>query len=429
VPAESPPVPPADKETLIAMLRKASELEHALCCQYLYAAFTLKQAGEAGLTASEGALTSQWHQQVTKVAVQEMYHLMLASDLLTAVGSEPHLWRPNFPQPDTRYSNVDLPSLLAPFDLETLTRFMCWEKPEQHGWWDDFCKQCEERVRARHGLQASAEPPPYDSIGQLYGSIAEGLKENPGWIDPSTAPKQVTSELVPFSPKVAAITTAEQACAFIEIIVLEGEGVEDWDSQSHFAYYHQIVDQLTQLAQSGSGFEAAWPTVESPIYDPANMQPGATLIDDPVARLVGLLFNDVYLLLMRVLARLFLPQGEEPPQRKALANAAMAMMPLAIKPLGALLARLPAGSEHPGLYAGPSFELPQTFDLPTGVREEALPALREDMLRVTVRARMVSIETVYLPPAARATLEGVAARLETLLPLLDVQAEPAGIGR
>src|SRR5688500_1773796 len=105
------------------MLRKASELEHALCCQYLYAAFTLKQGGEAELTASEAALTSQWHQQITKVAVQEMYHLMLASDLLTAVGSEPHLWRPNFPQPDTRYSNVDLPSLLAPFELETLARF------------------------------------------------------------------------------------------------------------------------------------------------------------------------------------------------------------------------------------------------------------------------------------------------------------------
>ncbi len=411
------------------MLRQASELEHALCCQYLYAAFTLKQAGEAGLTASEAALTSQWHQQITKVAVQEMYHLMLASDLLTAVGSEPHLWRPNFPQPNTRYSDVDLPSLLAPFDLETLTRFMCWEKPEDHGWWDHYCKKCEERTRARLGLEASAEPPPYDSIGQLYGSIAEGLKENPGWIDRATAPKQVTSELVPFSPKVAAITTAEQACAFIEIIVLEGEGVENWDSQSHFAYYHQIVDQLNQLAQSGSGFAAAWPTVENPIYDPANQQPGTTLIGDPSARLVGTLLNDVYLLLMRVLARLFLPEGEEPKERKALANVAMALMPLAIKPLGTLLARLPAGSEHPGLYAGPSFELPQTIDLPTGVRDEALPALREDMLRVTRRARVVSIETADLPPAARATLDGVAARLETLLPLVDVQAEPAGIGR
>jgi hypothetical protein len=411
------------------MLRQASELEHALCCQYLYAAFTLKQGGDAGLTASQAALTSQWHQQITKVAVQEMYHLMLASDLLTAVGSEPHLWRPNFPQPDTRFSDVDLPSLLAPFDVETVTRFMCWEKPEQPGWWDGYCKQCEERVRARLGLEASAEPPRYDTIGQLYGSIAEGLRQNPGWIEPATAPRQVTSELVPFSPKVTAITTAEQACAFIEIIVLEGEGVEDWDSQSHFAYYHQIVDQLGQLALSESEFAAAFPTVENPIYDPQNQQPGTTLIDDPSVRPVGVLFNDAYLLLVRVLARLFLPEGEQPPERKALANAAMALMPLAIKPLGTLLTRLPAGSDHSGLYAGPSFELPPTIDLPTGVREEALPALRQDMLDVTRRARVVSIETVGMPDAARATLDGVAARLETLLPLFDVQAEPAGMER
>jgi hypothetical protein len=429
VSAAPPPVPPADKATLVAMLRQASELEHALCCQYLYAAFTLKQGGDAGLTASEAELTSQWHQQITKVAVQEMYHLMLASNLLTAVGSEPHLWRPNFPQPDTRYSDVDLPSLLAPFDLETVTRFMCWEKPEDDGWWDDYCKQCEQRARARLGLEASAEPPSYDTIGQLYGNIAEGFKQNPGWIDPATAPRQVTSELVPFTPKVAPIETAAQAGAYIEIIVLEGEGTENWDSHSHFAYYHQIVDQLGQLAQSGSGFTAAWPTVENPIYDPANAQPGTTLIDDPSAQPVGLLFNDVYLLLMRVLARLFLPEGEQPPERKALANAALAIMPLAIKPLGTVLTRLPAGSDHPGLYAGPSFELPPSIDLPVGVREEALPELREDVLRVTRHARVVSIEAGALPAAAQATLEGVAARLETLLPLFDVEAATAGIGR
>jgi len=354
---------------------------------------------------------------------------MLASDLLTAVGSEPHLWRPNFPQPDTRYSNVDLPSLLAPFSRETVTRFMCWEKPDEKGWWDEECKQCQKQLRKRLGLDASPKPLPYDTIGQLYRSIEAGFRQHKGWIDRATAPRQVTSELVPFSPKVAAITTADQACDFIEIIVLEGEGTANWDSQSHFAYFHQIVDELRPPNQFRKRFAPAWRTVENPIYDAQNAKPGTTLIDDPTALPVGLLFNDVYLLLMRVLARLFLPDGEQPAERKALANAAMALMPLAIRPLGTLLTRLPAGSDHAGYYAGPSFELPPEIDLPIGIREETLPELREDMRRVTRRARAVSLEIAGLPAGAQATLEGVAARLETLLPLFDFQAEPAGMGR
>lgn len=432
---EALPVPPT-KEKLVELLQKASELEHMLCCQYLYAAFSLKQPGEEGLSASQAALTTQWYQQITKVAVQEMYHLMLASNLLTAVGSEPYLRRPNFPQPDTRYSDIDLPSLLAPFNLETVTRFMCWEKPDvrpdgpQDAWWWEYCKQCEHKVRARLGLAASAkEGEDYQTIADLYGSIKAGLEKHPDWICRAAAPKQVTSELVPFSPKVAAITTAPQACDFIDIIVLEGEGNPDWNSQSHFAYYHQIVNQLGQLAQRNSGFAAAWSTVENPIYDPQNEKPGTTLIEDPTAKPLGLLFNDLYLLLMRVLGRLFLFEGELPTERQALANAAMALMPLAIRPLGMLLARMPAGPDHPGLYAGPSFELPQTLELPAGPHTEAWPDLRDDMLRVTKRARVLSLDLPSSPAAVPGALGGIAARLETLVVLLEPRAEHAGAGR
>jgi len=417
----TPAAVPADKATLVAMLRQASELEHALCCQYLYAAFTLKRGGDPGLTAAQASLTAQWQQQITKVAVQEMYHLMLASNLLTAIDCEPHLWRPNFPQPRTRYSDVDLPSLLAPFDLETVTRFMCWEKPEQAGWWDEACKRCQERVHARLGLAAAPEPPPYDSIGQLYQLIDEGLRLHPEWIVPETAPRQVTSELVPFSPAVAPITSVEDASGYIHVIVVEGEGTPDWDSKSHFAYYHQIVDQLGQLARADAGFAAAWPTVENPIYDPRHEKPGTEPIADPSVQPIGRLFSDLYLLLMRLLVRLFIPDGESPAERRTLANAAMALMPLAIKPLGILLTRLPAGPDHPGQHAGPSFELPPAIEPPIGAREEALPGLRDELLRVTRRCRLLSIETTRLPGEALAELAAIAARLETLAPLFELE--------
>ena len=120
-----------EKAALVAMLRSASELEHELCCQYLYAAFSLKAGGDLGLTPSQASRAAQWNQQITKIAVQEMSHLMMASNLLTAIGGEPWLWRPNFPQPPRHYSEIGLPSMLAPLDLQTASRFMCWEKPDR----------------------------------------------------------------------------------------------------------------------------------------------------------------------------------------------------------------------------------------------------------------------------------------------------------
>ena len=41
------------REALIYMLCEAAELEHGIMCQYLYAAFSLKQAESEGLTAAE----------------------------------------------------------------------------------------------------------------------------------------------------------------------------------------------------------------------------------------------------------------------------------------------------------------------------------------------------------------------------------------
>ena len=124
----------------MTLLRQAAELEHTLCLQYLYAAFTLKQGGDTGLSSSQAAVNVQWYQQMTHVAIQEMYHLLLASNLLTALGEAPNLWRPNFPFPGNRYSDIGLVSTLTPFGYPTITRFLCWEQPDAEGWWTQTCE-------------------------------------------------------------------------------------------------------------------------------------------------------------------------------------------------------------------------------------------------------------------------------------------------
>lgn len=411
----SPGATADDRTELVTMLKQASELEHALCCQYLYAAFSLKDGSEPGLTPSQVALVGHWNQQITKIAAQEMYHLMLACNLLTAIGEEPNLNRENFPQPAKHYSDIALPSMLAPFGADTVYRFLCWEKPEAPGWWDAKCQACAQTTNDRLGLPMLTDAEaPYSTIGQLYGLIDSALKANPGWIEPSQAERQVTTDLVPFSPPVAAITTYDDAHVHIEEIVREGEGTGDHDTQAHFAFFHQISDELG----SAPAFVPGWPTVDDPAYDPALAPPGATLITDPTAAAVGLLFNDAYLLLLQTLSRLFLVSDETDEQRRTLANAAMAFMPLVVKPLGKLLTRTPAGPEHPDLYAGPSFELPQPIPLPLGDAIDAWGGLYDDMARLTSRARVLTVQLSATVPG----LELVASHLETILPLFELDA-------
>jgi hypothetical protein len=390
---------------LVSTLHAASELEHALTCQYLYAAFSLKVGGDPGLTASQTALVGHWNQQIRRIAAQEMYHLMLASNLLTAIGEQPHLSRANFPQPPKTFSDISLPSKLASFDAGTVHRFMCWEKPDTSGWWDDACAECAAATSRRTGLALlTAEQATYSTIGELYTDIEKTLNANPEWIDPGTASKQVTTALVPFSPPVAPITTCHDASEHIQEIIREGEGTADFDSQAHFAFFHQIYDELG----NAPSFEPSWPTVENPAYQASLAPPGSTLItddDSPAAVACGTLFNDAYLLLLQTLGALFATTAEEG-DRQTLANAAMAFMPLVIKPLGTLLTRIPLGATHRGLYAGPSFELPQP--LPAA---ESVDALYEDMAALASNARVVAVQLGI------DGTEQVASHLETILPL------------
>src|SRR5207344_2866907 len=63
------------REALIYMLCQAAELEHGIMCQYLFAAFSLKQREDEGLTAEELEAVTRWRKQVSHVAAQEMLHL------------------------------------------------------------------------------------------------------------------------------------------------------------------------------------------------------------------------------------------------------------------------------------------------------------------------------------------------------------------
>src|SRR5438445_5158947 len=117
------------REALIYMLCEAAELEHGIMCQYLFAAFSLKQREDEGLTESELAAVNRWRTAISHVATEEMLHLALVHNLLSAVGAAPHFARPNLPAPAHHYpAGVNL--MLVPFGEPALQHFMFLERPE-----------------------------------------------------------------------------------------------------------------------------------------------------------------------------------------------------------------------------------------------------------------------------------------------------------
>ncbi|MFL5793795.1 MAG: ferritin-like domain-containing protein, partial [Actinomycetota bacterium] len=89
--AVEPPLRVEHREELVWLLVQACELEHGLMCEYLFAQFTLKHTGQEGLSAEQLAKVAAWEEVLVEVTKQEMLHLALATNLLTAIGAAPHL--------------------------------------------------------------------------------------------------------------------------------------------------------------------------------------------------------------------------------------------------------------------------------------------------------------------------------------------------
>ena len=168
------------REALIYMLCQAAELEHGIMCQYLYAAFSLKQSEDEGLSTQEAQAVSRWRKHISHIATQEMLHMSLVQNLLSAIGAAPHLSRPNFPQPASHYpAGVNL--TLLPFGEDALRHFMFLERPE--GMDISDVAGMAAFTRAQPSMQHGEIVPrgqDFATVGHLYRSIEQGFKRPGG---------------------------------------------------------------------------------------------------------------------------------------------------------------------------------------------------------------------------------------------------------
>src|SRR5258708_36706051 len=114
------------------LFREAAELEHTILCEYLFAAFTMKQRADEGLTAAQLEAVDRWRTVILTVAKQEMLHLTLVQNLLTAIGAAPHLSRPNLPTAAKHFPAGGVIAL-GPFGEAALQPFLFLGRPEGTG--------------------------------------------------------------------------------------------------------------------------------------------------------------------------------------------------------------------------------------------------------------------------------------------------------
>src|SRR5215813_8826399 len=160
------------REALIYMLCQASELEHGIMCQYLFAACSLKQRADEGLTPEQLEAVTRWRRTIAHVATEEMLHLALVQNVLSAIGAAPHLTRPNLPAPAHHYP-VGVNLTLVPFGEPALQHFMFLERPE--GMALEGAKDIDAPVHDPMPLTAAGDIVPqlqdFATIGHLYRSF------------------------------------------------------------------------------------------------------------------------------------------------------------------------------------------------------------------------------------------------------------------
>ena len=323
-------------------LQWAIEIEHSIIPPYLCALYSITPG------ANREAVET-----ITSVFIEEMLHMTLAANVLNAIGGAPALDQPGFiptyPQylPHSR-GTFFIP--LARFSKATVETFMRIENPE--------------------APDAVAEADRYDTQGQFYLAIEDGLKalcaeQGERAIFCGDPARQITADSLDYtgSGRVIPVVDLTSALEAIDEIEEQGEGMtpkDVWDGDrdmfhpdaeevAHFFRYQQILlgrnyrrGDTPLSGPTGDAFKIDWNAVHPMRDNPrsADYAPGTPVREKMNA------FNQLYSDMLRALHRAF--------------NGAPKQMFTAVRQMRELKARaqelmqLPSGDG--ATTAGPSFE-------------------------------------------------------------------------
>ena len=330
----------ATLDSLRQHLQWALELEHATLPPYLCALYSLDPERNPDAV-----------QVIAGVFVEEMIHLALAANLLNAVGGQPRLDSPELLPRHPRTLPHGDPSLrlsLVPFGPEALEMFLRLEQPALPG--------------------APAEGDGYETIGQFYDAIEEGLRHLCAELGEAAVFSGDPARQVAAGPfhhtggQLAPVIDLGSALAALEEIVEQGEGTargEVWDGdqdifhpdRDEVSHYYRLQELKLGRRYRRGDTPQSGPTGEPVAFDPAGvrpMRPNPQVADHPAGSAVRAAqeeFNVTYCGLLRLLEVTFNGSPDK-------LGAATGMM-YALKTKAQALMDLPDGD---GTTAGPTFE-------------------------------------------------------------------------
>ena len=320
----------AHREHLWWLLAEAAQLEHMIMCQYLFAEISLKDSTGEGLTEDQAEAVGRWRKTVRGIAVEEMLHLALVANLMTAIGAAPALGRPNFPQ-RSGYFPSGLQLDLLPFGERALRHFLYLERPE--GMERQDAKGFVPTAPPREPVEADELLPrgqEFATVGHLYRGIADGLRglterlgERAVFVGSPRA--QATPELLRW-PQLVAVTDLASALAAVEEIIEQGEGARgDW-RPAHYGRFLGIWEEYQSLRRRDPSFEPARPVLPAYTRQPFDITAPQPIVTYPLTHHVAELAGLAYEMVLQLLIRFFTHTEETDEQLSTLISGAIGLM-------------------------------------------------------------------------------------------------------
>lgn len=316
-------MPITNPQELRQHLDLAIRVELTTVPPYLYAMYSIEdQASEAA-------------RLIRSVVTEEMLHVALAANLLVAVGGRPDFRDPAmvpvYPGPLPHHV-PPLTLSLAPASPDVVRDvFMVIERPEAPG--------------------APPEGDQYETLGQFYYALELAIEDMAERFDlfADIQPDRQLADPRFYAPVefdaedsggLMLIDDLESACAAIEVVVHQGEGVSDdrYADPAHQELTHYF--KFEKIAEGTSALGVVRPAIVNPRTAdlPALLQPVSDLV------------NAIYRFLYVTLDDLYQPIADKGPLVDRLYGAMGGLL----GPVARYLMEQPLGS---GLVAGPSFEV------------------------------------------------------------------------
>lgn len=336
----------SDRDEFVFLLQTASEIEHALMVQYLYAAWSVPAKAD-------------WAEDIMRVAKQEMGHLVTVQNILRSLNAPLTLDRDDYPFRSELYP---FEFSLEKLSLASLAKYVLAEMPQDSGLSVQDLDELRVAAEADGGRDVNR-------VGDLYDRLRHMVETrlSDAHFDARTVPKQALPDAWFADDEngviIQTVATKADALEALRKIAEQGEGNQSPDDgESHFDTFLRIY-----RARKNEANDPALALVTDPNTSPVPTSGEDPLVNGrishPRARLWGLLGNVRYrMLLSNIQHALSLDTDIDGPEAD-IRGRAFAEMRL-LGPIHRVLASLPRAVVDDGKKAGLPFEMPYSLDFP-----------------------------------------------------------------